>query len=87
MKTMGTPAITRDPEILLGSPVFRGTRFELRTMFDYLVNRGRYGFAEFLADYPTVSRELAIAALEECGLRLLDENAGRGLTGDELYER
>jgi uncharacterized protein (DUF433 family) len=81
------PAITQDPEVLLGAPVFRGTRVELRTMFDYLVNRGRYGFAEFLADYPTVSRELAIAALEECGLRLLDENAGRGLTGDELYER
>jgi uncharacterized protein (DUF433 family) len=81
------PAITRDPEILLGAPVFRGTRVELRTLFDYLVNHGRYGFAEFLADYPTVSRELAIAALEECGLRLLDEDAGRALTHDELRER
>jgi uncharacterized protein (DUF433 family) len=72
------PAITQDPDILLGSPVFRGTRVELRTLFDYLVNHGRHGFAEFLADYPKVSRGLAIAALEECGLRLLDENAGRG---------
>jgi hypothetical protein len=41
---------------------------------NYLINRGRYGFAEFLAEYPNVSRELALATLEECGLRLLDED-------------
>jgi uncharacterized protein (DUF433 family) len=47
------PAIRRDPEILLlGSPVFRSTGVEVRTLFDYLVDRGRSGFAEFLADYP-----------------------------------
>jgi hypothetical protein len=36
---------------------------------------------------PAVSRELAIAALEECGLQLLDEDAGRALNRDELRER
>ena len=53
---------------MVGSPVFRGRRVELRTLFDYLVDRGVHGFREFFADYSAVSRELAIAALEECGL-------------------
>jgi hypothetical protein len=48
-------ARSRDPARFL---VFYGTRVELRTLLDYLVDRGVHGFREFLADYPAVSRGL-----------------------------
>jgi uncharacterized protein (DUF433 family) len=51
-----------DPEILGGTPVFVGTRVPLRNLFDYL-ERG-HGIDEFLDAFPTVSKEQAIAALE-----------------------
>lgn len=51
-----------DPEILGGTPVFVGTRVPLRNLIDYL-ERG-HGLAEFLDEFPSVSREQAIAALE-----------------------
>ncbi len=56
-------AVHRDPEILEGTPVFVGTRVPFRTLIDYL-EEGQ-PLAEFLADFPTVSRDQAIAALEE----------------------
>jgi len=55
--------IVKNPRILGGTPVFRGTRVPLQLLFDSL-ERG-HTLEEFLAGYPTVSRELAIAALEE----------------------
>jgi uncharacterized protein (DUF433 family) len=55
--------ITKDPSILSGEPVFRGTRVPFRVLLDYL--EGGDTLDEFLGQYPTVSRELAIAALEE----------------------
>jgi uncharacterized protein (DUF433 family) len=55
--------VVRDPEILGGTPVFKGTRVPLRTLFDYL--EGGETLEEFLDGFPTVSREMAIAALEE----------------------
>ena len=51
-----------DPEILGGKPVFVGTRVPLRNLIDYL--EGDYSLDEFLDDFPTVSREQAIAVLE-----------------------
>lgn len=56
-------AIVKNPKILGGTPVFRGTRVPLQLLFDSR-ERG-HTLEEFLAGYPTVSRELAIAALEE----------------------
>ena len=56
-------AIVKNPKILGGTLVFRGTRVPLQLLFDSL-ERG-HTLEEFLAGYPTVSRELAIAALEE----------------------
>ncbi|HEY3571851.1 MAG TPA: DUF433 domain-containing protein [Thermoanaerobaculia bacterium] len=56
-------AVYRDPEILEGTPVFVGTRVPFQTLIDYL-EEGQ-SLAEFLADFPTVSRDQAIAALEE----------------------
>ncbi|HXC33129.1 MAG TPA: DUF433 domain-containing protein [Verrucomicrobiae bacterium] len=55
--------VVRDPDILGGTPVFRGTRVPLQTLFDYL--EGGDTLEEFLQGFPTVSREMAIAALEE----------------------
>jgi uncharacterized protein (DUF433 family) len=55
--------IVKNPKILGGTPVFRGTRVPLQLLFDSL-ERG-HTLEEFLAGYPTVLRELAIAALEE----------------------
>jgi uncharacterized protein (DUF433 family) len=54
--------IVRDPEILGGSPVFRGTRVPFQALLDYL--EGGETLDEFLDDFPTVSREAAVAALE-----------------------
>jgi uncharacterized protein (DUF433 family) len=54
--------IVRDPEILGGIPVFRGTRVPFQNLLDYL--EGGETLDEFLDDFPTVSREAAIAALE-----------------------
>jgi uncharacterized protein (DUF433 family) len=55
--------IVRDPEIHSGEPVFRGTRVPFQTLLDYL--EGGETLDEFLEQYPGVSREAAIAALEE----------------------
>src|SRR5215472_4191790 len=54
--------IVKDPDILGGEPVFRGTRVPFRALLDYL--EGGETLDEFLDDFPTVSREAAIAALE-----------------------
>jgi len=57
--------IHSDPEILGRTPVFIGTRVPLRNLIDYL--EGGYSLDEFLEDFPSVSREQAVAALEAAG--------------------
>jgi uncharacterized protein (DUF433 family) len=54
--------ITRDPEILGGTPVFRGTRVPFQALLDYL--EGGQTLDDFLGDFPTVTRETAVHALE-----------------------
>ncbi len=54
--------ITRDPEILGGIPVFRGTRVPVKVLFDYLENN--YTLDEFVECFPTVTRESARMILE-----------------------
>ena len=54
--------IIKDQEILGGTPVFRGTRVPFQAMLDYL--EGGQTLEEFLDDFPTVTREAVIAALE-----------------------
>jgi uncharacterized protein (DUF433 family) len=56
-------AIIRDVNILGGEPVFRGTRVPFKVLIDYL--EGGDTLDQFLEQYPSVSRELAIAAIEE----------------------
>ena len=53
--------IVKDPDILGGTPVFRGTRVPVQTLFDYL--EGGETLEDFLEGFPTVSRESAVAAL------------------------
>lgn len=58
-----------DPEILGGEPVFVGTRVPVRTLLVYL--EGGETLDEFLDNFPTVTREQAIAFLEESASSLL----------------
>ncbi len=51
-----------DPEILGGTPVFVGTRVPVQTFLDYL--EAGHSLAEFLDDFPTVTRNQAVAVLE-----------------------
>lgn len=55
--------IVRDPEIQGGTPVFTGTRVPVTIMLDYLA--AGQPLEDFLEQYPTVSRELALQAIEE----------------------
>jgi len=55
--------IQSDPEIMGGTPVFVGTRVPFQTLLDYL--ESGQPLAEFLDDFPTVSRDQAVAALEQ----------------------
>ncbi len=56
-------AVVKNREILGGEPVFRGTRVPFRILIEYL--EGGETLDQFLEQYPSVSRELSIAALEE----------------------
>ncbi len=61
--------ITVDPEILGGTPVFRGTRVPVKTLFDYLQNN--YSLSEFLECFPSVSKETVLRILERSETALL----------------
>ena len=54
--------IVKDQDILGGTPVFRGTRVPFQVLLDYL--EGGETLDEFLDDFPTVSKDAAVASLE-----------------------
>ena len=56
-------ALVKNPESLGGIPVFRSTRVPFQALLDYL--EGGQKLDEFLDNFPTVTRETAIAALKE----------------------
>jgi len=66
---MVNSAVVSDPEIMNGTPCFRGTRVPFKNLMDYL--EGGHSLGEFLAQFPSVSREQAIQALEEAKDSLL----------------
>ena len=66
---MQTPVVHSDPDILGGTPVFIGTRVPFQTLIDYL--EAGDPLNEFLDDFPTVTREQAVAALEQAKEALL----------------
>ena len=55
--------VVKDPEVLSGAPVFRGTRVLVSSLWDYL-ETGQ-NVEAFLDDFPTVSQAQALAVLEE----------------------
>jgi uncharacterized protein (DUF433 family) len=64
-------AVIKDPEVLGGAPVFRGTRVPFQTLLEYL--EGGQTLNEFLDDYPTVTRDAAIQALEHAKFLLISQ--------------
>ena len=65
---MDTPLVTRDPEVMSGALCFSGTRVPVKNLFDYL--EGSSSLEDFLEDFPSVSRERAVAVLEVARERL-----------------
>ena len=54
--------IQRSPDVLGGTPVFAGTRVPVQTLIDYL--EAGDCIEDFLCDFPTVTREQAVAVLQ-----------------------
>ncbi len=68
---MKSQLINIDPEIMSGTPVFKGTRVPVKNLFDY-IETGET-LEEFLDDFPSVKRAQAIQ-LMDAGLKLLLSN-------------
>ena len=64
--------ITIDNDILGGQPVFAGTRVPVETLFDHL--ESGVSLDDFLDDFPTVSKEQAIALLDVANKLLTSKN-------------
>ena len=64
-------AIIKDQNILGGEPVFRGTRVPFKVLIDYL--EGGETLDQFVEQYPSVTRELAVAAIEEARSSLVSQ--------------
>jgi uncharacterized protein (DUF433 family) len=58
-----------DPDILNGTPCFRGTRVPFKNLIDYLA--GGHSLGEFLQQFPTITRDMAVRSLEEAKDSLL----------------
>jgi len=67
---MKQTVVSRDPEIMGGTPVFAGTRVPVQTLLDYL--EAGESIDDFLEGFPTVSRQLIIAFLEQAKDRLIE---------------
>ncbi len=63
-----------NPEIMGGTPVFMGTRVPVSFLPEYLAEGGT--LTEFLADYPTVSREQALAFLDAAAPAVIAKQHG-----------
>jgi uncharacterized protein (DUF433 family) len=67
------PLITSTAERLGGTPVFAGTRVPVQALLDYL--EGGDSLDDFLMDFPSVTREHAIAVLEAAKSALFAKTA------------
>jgi uncharacterized protein (DUF433 family) len=70
--------ISIDPDVLGGQPVFNGTRVTIETLFDHL--EAGISLDQFLNDFPTVTKEQAIATLEIANKLMTSKNIAK------LYE-
>jgi uncharacterized protein (DUF433 family) len=66
---MSTTLVSRNLEIMSGTPCFTGTRVPVQTLFDYL--EGTSTLDDFLGDFPSVARESAVAVLELARVHVL----------------
>ena len=66
---MAETVIVANGEVMSGMPCFRGTRVPFKNLIDYL--EGGHSLDEFLRQFPTVTREMAVQALEEAKDSLL----------------
>lgn len=71
---MPAPIVVRDPEILGGIPRFRGTRVPFQNLLDYL--EAGDTLDDFLEQFPSVTREMAIEALETAKSRSSRRSGG-----------
>ena len=73
---MDTTLVKRDPEIMSGALCFIGTRVPVKHLFDYL--EGSSSLEDFLEDFPSVSRNRAVAVLEAACERLMIDTPAAG---------
>ena len=66
---MAKPIVTSSPNILSDTPVFAGTRVPVQALIDYL--EGSETIDDFLAGFPTGTRDQAVAFLEEPTARMV----------------
>ena len=66
---MKSPRVISDPDILVGTPVFIGSRVPVRIIFEHL--EAGDSLEVFLEDFPSVSRVLAIQVLEDAKMALV----------------
>jgi uncharacterized protein (DUF433 family) len=64
------PIISSDPDVMGGTPVFAGTRVPVQTLLDYL--EGGESIDEFLAGFPSVTRDQIVEFLEAAKDRLVE---------------
>ena len=70
---MADSFVVQDPKIMSDAPCFKGTRMPVKNSFDYL--EGTSSMEEFLEDFPSVSRSVAVAVLEAARKRLVADAA------------
>ena len=63
MARMQTPVISRDPDVMGGTPVFAGTRVPVQTLLDYL--EAGDSIDDFLDGFPSVTRDQVVQFLEQ----------------------
>ena len=68
---MSNPLIVVDPDIQSGEPVFAGTRVPIQNLFDYI--EAGDPLKVFLTQFPSVTREMAVAVLERARTALLQD--------------
>ena len=68
---MDKTLVSRDAEIMSGALCFTGTRVPVQSLFDYL--EGSSSIEDFLEDFPSVTREAAVAVLEAAKARVFSD--------------
>jgi uncharacterized protein (DUF433 family) len=68
--SMKHPVVSRSPDVMGGTVVFHGTRVPVQTLLDYL--EAGEPIDDFLAGFPSVTREQAVTFLEQAKDRLIE---------------